>query len=151
MTEQGKTLAQTHPELDRGAWYWKEHFVWFSSSTDTSAGICDPGDSGVTIAQMDVITLCDKFLGPDDDAYITLTEYNVKGSTQDGADHSRPSVDEEQGEGSGGSEEEEVDYLDDIAGKSLARTLVHEFAHYYGFRGFNDQGEALEQREFLLP
>jgi hypothetical protein len=140
-TSPGNTVGETHPELDQGAWYWKQHFVWFSFSTTTSPGICAPGDSAVTIAQMDVITLCDKFLGSDEAAYITLTEYTVKGSTEDGADHSRPSDDEE----GSGSEEEEVDYLDDIAGKSLGRTLVHEFAHYYGFRGFNEQGDALEQ------
>ncbi|KAI9682142.1 MAG: hypothetical protein M1817_000196 [Caeruleum heppii] len=94
------------PEFPDGAWYWKNRYFMAPTSTPQSVGICRPNVVGVTQVAFDMVTFCDSVWGN------PTLEAGADGATALSTK------------------------LDDIARTAASRTVIHEFAHFFGFGGF---------------
>ena len=96
------------PRYPGGVWFWDMRYFMGPKSTPQSVGICGHNINGVTQENLDLITLCDVIWG--------------NPTLQQGKD----------------SAHEDETTLDAITMNAPSRTLVHEFAHYFGFGSFQD-------------
>ena len=105
---ESKLNRRGEPLYPGGVWFWSMRYFMGPKSTPQSVGICEHNINGVTQVKLDLITLCDVIWG--------------NPTIQQGKDSAR----------------EDATTLDAIAMNAPSRTLVHEFAHYFGFGSFQE-------------
>lgn len=127
VTERWRTSTGEYIDKYGGAWIHKNRYVegneTFTSKEEILTGplICPNGKLGVTQQKLDMITLCDSVfrMGP----YKSVV-HNVH-DVREGVDI----------DNSG------------IATKSIARIMLHEFAHYYGTKAPANENEELRNSD----
>ena len=105
---ESKQGSDGSPRYPRGVWFWNMRYFMGPTSTPQSVGICGHNINAITQVQLDMITLCDVVWG--------------NPTLQQGKD----------------SAHQDETTLDEITKNAPSRTLVHEFAHYFGFGGFGN-------------